>query len=149
MWHYTISAAIRSEGTNVVGIKKRQTLSLFLPLQYRMSHIMNWTIQQAKEITQRARKEKILGDAVKTCFFFGTRSRFSFLAIGLKARSELGVKRISAKGHFEVFILKHKQIAQWDCSFVALVQCRPGCKILWWVELVEHKLMPKMFRTYF
>jgi hypothetical protein len=102
----------RFGGTNVVGIKKRQTLSLFC--LYSIECHTSWIEQfnrQAKEITQRAeKKRKILAMRWKHVFF-GTRSRFSFLANGLKALSRWSKKNFSKRSFWSIYFK-----AQADCS---------------------------------
>lgn len=109
----------RFGGTNVVGIKKDRLWLFFLPLQYRMSHIMNWTIQQAKEITQRAeKKRKILAMRWKHVFIF--RYTIEILisrhwlksSLSLCSSIVLGSKKNFSKRSFWSIYFK----AQADCS---------------------------------
>ena len=80
-----------------------------------------------KEITTE--KEMILLMRWKHVFF-GTRSRF--LPIGLNT---FFTRIYSAKGYSEVFILKHKQIVQWDLALCC-------CSVLWY--LVKEFLLPNL-----
>lgn len=110
-------ASFDDRSANVFGIKGRLCL---VALQYRMSHIMNWTIQQAKEITHRESKRKDSSMRQKHVFFF--RYTIEILSLSHSLAHSL-ISRNWLKCSFIKIVKNPSKRSLWSIYFKAQADC--------------------------